>query len=104
MWEKVQEELAEFQAEVEKGSSADREAEFGDLLFSMINYARFLKINPDTALERTNQKFTQRFNYLEAKAQKPGEIPARHDPGRNGCLLGRSEKAVITLLFTFIAT
>lgn len=73
VWEKVQEELAEFQAEVEEGSSADREAEFGDLLFSMINYARFLKINPDTALERTNQKFTQRFNYLEAKAQALGK-------------------------------
>ena len=73
VWEKVQEELAEFQAEVEEGSSADREAEFGDLLFSMINYARFLKINPDTALERTNQKFTQRFNYLEAKAHALGK-------------------------------
>ena len=73
VWEKVQEELAEFQAEVEKGHSADREAEFGDLLFSMINYARFLKINPDTALERTNQKFTQRFNYLEAKAHALGK-------------------------------
>ena len=73
VWEKVQEELAEFQAEVEEGSSADREAEFGDLLFSMINYARFLKINPDTALERTNQNSTQRFNYLEAKAQALGK-------------------------------
>ena len=69
----MQEELAEFQAEVEEGHSADREAEFGDLLFSMINYARFLKINPDTALERTNQKFTQRFNYLEAKAHALGK-------------------------------
>ena len=49
------------------------EAEFGDVLFSMINYARFLKINPDTALERTNQKFTQRFNYLEAKAKALGK-------------------------------
>ena len=49
------------------------EAEFGDVLFSMINYARFLKINPDTALERTNQKFIQRFNYLEAKAKALGK-------------------------------
>ena len=68
VWEKVQEELAEFQAEVAQGNTKNIEAEFGDVLFSMINYARFLKINPDTALERTNQKFTQRFNYLEAKA------------------------------------
>lgn len=73
VWEKVQEELNEFQAEVKNGSQKDREAEFGDVLFSMINYARFLKINPDTALERTNQKFTQRFNYLEAKAKALGK-------------------------------
>ena len=73
VWEKVQEELAEFQAEVKKGAKKNMEAEFGDVLFSMINYARFLKINPDTALERTNQKFTQRFNYLEAKAKALGK-------------------------------
>lgn len=73
VWEKVQEELAEFQAEVAKGNTINMEAEFGDVLFSMINYARFLKINPDTALERTNQKFTQRFNYLEAKAKALGK-------------------------------
>ena len=73
VWEKVQEELAEFNTEIKKGSSKDRDAEFGDLLFSMINYARFLKINPDTALERTNQKFTKRFQYLEAKAKELGK-------------------------------
>jgi XTP/dITP diphosphohydrolase len=73
VWEKVQEELAEFQAEVAKGNTNNMEAEFGDVLFSMINYARFLKINPDTALERTNQKFIQRFNYLEAKAKTLGK-------------------------------
>lgn len=73
VWEKVQEELAEFQAEIAKGNTNNMEAEFGDVLFSMINYARFLKINPDTALERTNQKFTQRFNYLEAKAKALGK-------------------------------
>jgi len=73
VWEKVEEELNEFQAEVKKGSQKDMEAEFGDVLFSMINYARFLKINPDTALERTNQKFTKRFTYLEAKAKEIGK-------------------------------
>ncbi|MGB0367633.1 MAG: nucleoside triphosphate pyrophosphohydrolase [Flavobacteriaceae bacterium] len=73
VWEKVQEELKEFQTEVKKGSQKDMEAEFGDVLFSMINYARFLKINPDTALERTNQKFSKRFNYLEAKAKELGK-------------------------------
>ena len=73
VWEKVQEELSEFQTEVAQGNTNNMEAEFGDVLFSMINYARFLKINPDTALERTNQKFTNRFNYLEAKAKALGK-------------------------------
>ena len=73
VWEKVEEELKEFKAEVKKGSQKDMEAEFGDVLFSMINYARFLKINPDTALERTNQKFTKRFTYLETKAKEIGK-------------------------------
>ena len=73
VWEKVQEELSEFQTEVAQGNTNNMEAEFGDVLFSMINYARFLKINPDTALERTNQKFTKRFNYLEAKAKALGK-------------------------------
>ena len=70
VWDKVQEELAELNAEVKNGSYKTIEAEFGDVLFSIINYARFLKINPDTALERTNQKFTKRFQYLEQHAQK----------------------------------
>jgi XTP/dITP diphosphohydrolase len=73
VWEKVQEELAELNAEVKKGNPKDIEAEFGDVMFSMINYARFLNINPDTALERTNQKFSQRFNFLEEKAQSLGK-------------------------------
>ena len=73
VWDKVLEELAELNAEVKNGSDKTIEAEFGDVLFSMINYARFLKINPDTALERTNQKFTKRFQYLEQHAQKTGK-------------------------------
>tara|TARA_B110000858_G_scaffold121669_1_gene138760 strand:+ start:90 stop:866 length:777 start_codon:yes stop_codon:yes gene_type:complete len=73
VWQKVQEELSELNAEVKNGTSERIEAEFGDVLFSMINYARFLKINPDTALERTNQKFTKRFQYLEQHGQKIGK-------------------------------
>ena len=73
VWDKVQEELAELNAEVKNGSDKTIEAEFGDVLFSMINYARFLKINPDTALERTNQKFTKRFQYLEKQTKKVGK-------------------------------
>ncbi|WP_046744208.1 nucleoside triphosphate pyrophosphohydrolase [Kordia zhangzhouensis] len=68
VWEKLQEELSEFQEEVAKGDRDAMESEFGDVLFSMINYARFLKINPENALERTNKKFIKRFQYLETKA------------------------------------
>ncbi|MFD1294341.1 nucleoside triphosphate pyrophosphohydrolase [Lutibacter holmesii] len=70
VWEKVQEELAELNAEIEKGNTNAIEAEFGDVLFSMINYARFIKVNPENALERTNKKFINRFQYLEAEAKK----------------------------------
>ena len=68
-WEKVEEELAEFKAEVENKNQAAIEDEFGDVLFSLINYARFLDINPENALERTNKKFIKRFQYLEHKAK-----------------------------------
>ena len=70
VWEKVEEELEEFKFEVAKGNQERIESEFGDVLFSMINYARFLKINPENALERTNKKFTKRFQYLEQKAKE----------------------------------
>ncbi|PKQ45574.1 nucleoside triphosphate pyrophosphohydrolase [Confluentibacter flavum] len=69
VWEKVQEELNEFKVEVELGDKNAMESEFGDVLFSMVNYARFLKINPENALERTNKKFSKRFQYLEEKAK-----------------------------------
>jgi XTP/dITP diphosphohydrolase len=68
VWEKLEEELEEFQVEVAKDDKEAMEAEFGDVLFSMINYARFLKIDPENALERTNKKFIKRFQYLEQKA------------------------------------
>lgn len=70
VWEKVEEELAEFKAEVDAKNEINMEAEFGDVLFSLVNYARFLKINPENALERTNKKFSKRFQYLEDKAKK----------------------------------
>jgi XTP/dITP diphosphohydrolase len=73
VWDKVQEELAEFQDEVKGGNTEKIEAEFGDVLFSMINYARFLDINPEDALERTNKKFIKRFQYLERKAAELGK-------------------------------
>jgi XTP/dITP diphosphohydrolase len=71
--DKVKEELEELQVEIEAGNQGAMEAEFGDVLFSMINYARFLKINPEDALERTNKKFIKRFMYLESKANELGK-------------------------------
>ncbi len=70
VFEKLQEELAELQEEIKVQDHENMTAEFGDVLFSMINYARFLKINPEDALERTNKKFIKRFQYLEAKAKE----------------------------------
>lgn len=73
VWDKVQEELEELQLEVQSGNQDKIEAEFGDVLFSMINYARFLNVNPEDALERTNKKFIKRFQYLESKSQELGK-------------------------------
>lgn len=73
VFEKLQEELGELQEEVQKGDADKTEAEFGDVLFSMINYARFLKVDPENALERTNKKFIKRFVYLEEKATAMGK-------------------------------
>ena len=73
VWEKVKEEIAEFQAEVANMDKEKAEAEFGDVMFSLINAARLYKINPDNALELTNQKFIRRFNYLEEHTIKEGK-------------------------------
>ena len=73
VFEKVQEELEELQHEVNENNQEKIEAEFGDVLFSMINYARFLKVDPESALERTNKKFIKRFQYLEGKAKELGK-------------------------------
>ncbi|HAX14676.1 MAG: nucleoside triphosphate pyrophosphohydrolase [Bacteroidota bacterium] len=70
VFEKLQEELAELQEEVEARDQEKIEAEFGDVMFSMINYARFLKVDAESALERTNKKFIKRFQYLEQKAKE----------------------------------
>ena len=69
---KYLEELAELDEAMVQGDSEAMEAEFGDVLFSLINYARFLKINPESALERTNQKFIQRFQFIESQAKEKG--------------------------------
>ena len=71
VWAKVNEELAELKHEVDGGTPKQAE-ELGDLLFSIVNYARFLGIDPDEALERTNRKFIQRFRFLEVESAKDG--------------------------------
>lgn len=73
VWEKVQEELQEFQEEIASGDAEKMEAEFGDVMFSLVNYARFLNIDPENALERTNKKFIGRFQHLEQKAKELGK-------------------------------
>jgi MazG family protein len=84
VWEKVQEELSELKKEVDESTEKNKDLreisvpekvheEFGDLLFSMINYARFLNINPEEALERTNKKFIHRFQYLEKESARDGK-------------------------------
>jgi MazG family protein len=72
VWDKVEEEMKELKVEVEAKNQDKMEAEFGDVLFSLINYARFLNIDPETALERTNKKFKYRFELMEAHAKENG--------------------------------
>lgn len=73
VWEKVEEEIGELKYELANGNAPEkREDEFGDLLFALINYSRFIDVNPETALERTNRKFIRRFQFLEQKAAKQG--------------------------------
>lgn len=72
VWAKVEEEMNEFTAAVKKNEKDEMEAEFGDILFSLVNYARFLQIDPEAALEKTNQKFIRRFRFMEKKAGEKG--------------------------------
>lgn len=74
VWDKVAEENAEVREAITRGDQDDIEAEFGDLLFSIINAARLYGVNPDNALERTNKKFIKRFNYLETESKKDGKM------------------------------
>lgn len=74
VWDKVHEELDEFKAEVENQDQEKARDEFGDLLFSLVNYSRFVDIDPEEALERTNKKFIKRFQYLESESKKDGKF------------------------------
>ena len=73
VWDKVKEEMDELKHEVDAGNSVEKiENELGDVFFALVNYARFLGVNPEDALERTNKKFVKRFQYLEKETQKDG--------------------------------
>jgi len=72
VWDKVREELGEVEAEMKSGSKTDLEGEFGDLLFALVNACRLYGVDPESALERTNKKFIQRFNYMEEHAAAKG--------------------------------
>jgi XTP/dITP diphosphohydrolase len=76
VWEKVEEEMSEFKEEFQSGKEVNKEkvlSEFGDLLFSLVNYARFIEIDPEEALERTNKKFIHRFTQMEQQALNSGK-------------------------------
>ena len=72
VWDKVQEEIKEFQNEEKRNNAEKMEEEFGDVLFSLVNYSRFVNINPEDALEKTNKKFIRRFIYMEQKIKEEG--------------------------------
>lgn len=73
VFDKVKEEIFELESEIKKGNTTTIESEFGDVLFSLINYARFIKVNPENALEKTNKKFIKRFQFLEKAAKNEGK-------------------------------
>ena len=72
VWDKVQEEIKEFQNEEKRNNAEKMEEEFGDVLFSLVNYSRFVNVNPEDALEKTNKKFIRRFKYMEQKIKEDG--------------------------------
>ena len=72
VWDKFQEEIKEFQREEEKNDTEKMEEEFGDVLFSLVNYSRFVNVNPEDALEKTNKKFIRRFQFMEQKIKEDG--------------------------------
>jgi XTP/dITP diphosphohydrolase len=73
VWDKVLEEIEELKVEIEKGDNDRIESEFGDVLFALTNYARFINVNPEDALERTNKRFIKRFQIMENKIKEEGK-------------------------------
>lgn len=84
VWDKVKEELQEFETEIQQADQEKMEAEFGDFLFSIVNAARLYGINPENALEKTNRKFIRRFWLCRRKSQRGRKEYTGDDPGGNG--------------------
>ena len=95
VWKKVEEELYEFKDVVKEGNADKMEDEFGDLLFSLVNYSRFINIDPETALERTNQKFLKRFRYIEEVAAKQGKQMTDMTLGEMDAIWNEAKKAAL---------
>lgn len=93
VWHKVQEELNEFYLESSKNNQEAMEAEFGDILFALLNFARFKHIDADSALERTNKKFIKRFQFIEAAAEKNGKSVAEMTLDEMESLWQKSKKS-----------
>ena len=74
VWDKVNEELGELQEAIDNNDEVETEKEFGDVIFALVNYARFIKVNPENALEKTNRKFISRFTYMENEIKKEGKV------------------------------
>jgi XTP/dITP diphosphohydrolase len=92
VWAKVKEELEEFEAEMEHGNTKDMEAEYGDLLFSLVNYSRHININPEDALERTNKKFRARFQLMEMLIRDDEKNISSMDLGEMDLYWGKAKR------------
>jgi XTP/dITP diphosphohydrolase len=93
VWKKVEEEMYEFKEVVKEADTDKMEDEFGDLLFSLVNYSRFANIDPETALERTNQKFLKRFRYIEEVATMHGKQLTDMTLGEMDAIWNEAKKA-----------
>lgn len=91
VWEKVKEETAEVQREIDRSDSSRAEEEFGDLFFALVNAARLYGVDPEAALEKSNRKFIRRFTHIEDRAEQQGRFAPRHDARADGCAVERGQ-------------
>ena len=101
VWKKVVEEIEEMHNSEKNESREELEYEIGDVFFALVNYSRFLGINPENALRRTNEKFINRFRYIESKVNESGRKINESNLKRNGQILGRKQEAKKSIIFYF---